>query len=71
MSAGLVAALPNILVAVNTAITLVGRAAEYQAMVAKAIAEGRDITDDELRAASAKLGAEIERGEEINRTLPG
>jgi hypothetical protein len=35
----------------NTALTALTKVAEYQAVVAKAKAEGRDVSDDELAAA--------------------
>lgn len=64
------AAITNVAIAVNAAINLLAKAAEYQALAAKAQAEGRDITDDELRAALAKLGDTIEQGRVINAALP-
>lgn len=60
----------NTLIAVGELINLLGKAEVYRQMIAKAQAEGRDITSEELAQASARLGTAIEAGEQINAALP-
>jgi hypothetical protein len=50
----------NTLILVNLALEAATRAAAYNAAVAKAVAEGRDVTDEEVADARAKAVAAID-----------
>jgi hypothetical protein len=54
------AAIVDALALLNAAIATAANADKYRAVVAQAVAEGRDVSDDELAQASTDLGAAID-----------
>lgn len=50
----------NVAMLLNTTLQLLMQAQQYQAVIAKAQAEGRDVTDEEVAAAKASAVAAID-----------
>jgi hypothetical protein len=50
----------NLLILTNLALEAATRAAQYSAVVQKAIAEGRDVTDEEVATARAAAQAAVD-----------
>lgn len=65
-----VQAVTNAAILTGELLNLLGKVEVYRSVLAKAQAEGRDVTDEERDAAIARLGAAIEAGEKINASLP-
>lgn len=57
-------AIVDALSVLNAVISAAENAQSYRNTVSKAVAEGRDITDEELQAASDRLDDSIRRAEE-------
>jgi hypothetical protein len=54
------AVIADALALLNAAIATAANADKYRAVVAQAVAEGRDVSDEELAQASADLSASID-----------
>lgn len=64
------AAVSNAAIVTGELLNLLSKVEVYRATLAKAQAEGRDVTDEERDAAIGRLGSAIEAGEKINQSLP-
>jgi hypothetical protein len=64
MSAFIAANVAHTLSILNALIAGVANEEEYRAIISKAIAEGRDVSNEELQAVSDKVAADIKAAEE-------
>ena len=58
-------AISDALALLNTAIAAAGNAEKYRAVIAQAVAEGRDVSDTELAQAAGDLDAAIDAAERV------
>ena len=65
-----VSTISNALALINGLISASAHTEEYRQMVAKAIAEGRDISDEELEAVAKRVGDALAQAQAAAQTNP-